>query len=615
MTRESILDKPFRPLRHQVVAWALLYSTLFTLVMTAVLIGVNYLDERDEALAQLRFAATSYRKSLANSLWELDMPAVRLQLDALSNFPMVGRVMLKTTIGQTFQAGKQLANTPEGDASDRLVWREALSSPERADQVVGQLQLHVDRRAFLRRLQVGAMRVLGGEAVKGLAFGLLMAWLIGRLITRHLSHMASQVALLRPTALGRSIALERGGRPYRDELDQLCYAFNQLHCQLSGHLHRQRELETELRTHRDSLADMVAARTRSLERLRGFHALVIRVLTRFINLPPAQANGAVDHGLGAFREYFSASGCLLLTHDRERRGFRIANSWPAQHRREDAEDVFLAEDMLPRRLLAERTSRIWLHGARGVGDERLLALLADDAYTLVGVEVQGNTIGLLGLVGRAIAPESDDAHLLELAARVAANMLDHKAAQTSLLEVQQALQQANRELLLLCRHDPLTGLANRRHFDDVKDVEFRRALRSGAPLSVLMCDIDEFKRYNDTYGHAQGDRCLTAIAAALTPLFSRAGELPVRLGGEEFAVLLPQVDARQALVLAERVRQAVWDMNLPHASSSVAGRVTVSVGISSLKHGRHKDFDMLLQEADLALYGAKDGRNRVMLSA
>lgn len=613
MNSSPDLEKRFRPLRTQVVAWALLYSAIFTLLMTAVLVGVNYLDERDAALEQLRFAAASYRNSLANSVWELDMPAVHLQLDALANFPMIGQARLSTSIGQSFHVGKQ---TSSSDVEGTLAWRETLVSPERPDEVVGQLLLYVDRQAFLHRIERSAMRVLGGEAIKGFAFGLLMAWLIGTLVTRHLSHMAGQVSLLRPTALGRSIMLDRASRPYRDELDHLCYAFNHLHGQLSGYINRQRELEMELRAHRDSLADMVADRTRSLERLRGFHALVIRVLTRFINLPPAQASSAVDHGLGGFREYFSASRCLLMTHEPDRHGFRIANSWPSLQVRGGKDDIFLSEDMLPRRLLADRISRIWLYGdSHNDGDMRLLALLGDSAYTLVGVEIQGNTVGLLALIGCAITPGSENADLLELAARVAANMLDHKSAQTNLLEAQYALQQANRELHQLCRHDALTGLANRRQFDDLKEIEFRRAVRAGAPLSVLMCDIDEFKRYNDSYGHAAGDRCLVALANALKPLFGRAGEVLARLGGEEFAVLLPQVDSRQAMESAERVRQAVWDMNLPHGSSSVAGRVTVSVGVASLKAGRHLNFDMLLQEADSALYSAKAARNRVMLSA
>jgi diguanylate cyclase (GGDEF)-like protein len=604
----------FRPLSRRVVAWALLYSTLFTLVMTAVLVGVHYLDERDAALRQLRFAADSYKKSLANSLWDLDMPSARLQVESLANFPMVGHAVVETTIGQTLAAGKQDdAKTTLPGASGFLAWQETLFSPQRPDYVVGRLQLHVDRAAFLQRIEASALRILVGELFKGLAFGLLMAWLIDRIVTRHLADMAAQVASLNPASLRSAIVLRRRPREYEDELDRLRDAFNRLHHELASHIDAQRALETELRRHRDRLSDMVADRTRSLEQLRGFHSLIIRVLTRFINLPPTQANAAVDNGLGAFGEYFGAQRCLLFMHDDDAMCFRVANSWPTS---ELPDTTVLQDADLPPHMLESHTSRLWLHEPAGgnapdAAISPLRLALSSDAYTLVGVEVKGDTIGLLCLLGRAIAADDDNANLLELAARVAANMLDHKTAQMNLLDTQQALERANRELHDMSRHDALTGLANRRHFDDIKEVEFRRAMRAGSALSVLMCDIDDFKRYNDTYGHAKGDRCLVDVAHCLGALFGRAGELLVRLGGEEFVVLLPNTNAEQARVLGERVRQAVWEQRLPHASSTVADRITMSVGVATLKPGTHKDFDALLHDADVALYHAKDGRNRV----
>lgn len=616
----SPLVKPFRPLSRRVVRWALFYSTLVTLAMTAILIAIDYQDERKEALDQLRFAAASYRKSLANSLWDLDMAAVRLQMDGLASFPMVGHAVLTTTIGKNVHTHKRNAtlfqdHASEHDPTDSLSWRETLISPYNPDLVVGHLHLYVDRPAFMERIETSAMRILAGEAFKGLVLGLLIALLIARLVTRHLSHMAGQVASLRPTALGQALTLQRRERKHMDELDQLCGAFNALNHQLVEYIDTQRVLEDELRNHRDRLSEMVGERTRSLERLRGFHGLIIRVLTRFINLPPGHANEAVDHGLSAFGDYFGARRCLLYTYDMQARGFAVANAWPPLAMDSGLQEMFVADDVLPRRMLADRRSRVWLCGEKAENtDDPLLALFGCAAYTAVGVEVKGNTVGLLCLVGRAITQESESATLVELAARVSANMLDHKAAQMTLLDTQQALQKANRELHSLSRHDPLTGLANRRHFDEMKDVEFRRAMRAASPLSVLMCDIDEFKRYNDTYGHAQGDRCLQTIAEKLAPLFNRAGELLARLGGEEFVVLLPNTAPEQAQVLAERMREAVWEANIPHESSNVANRVTVSVGIASLKHGLHQDFDSLLQDADLALYRAKNGRNRTVLA-
>jgi diguanylate cyclase (GGDEF)-like protein len=164
----------------------------------------------------------------------------------------------------------------------------------------------------------------------------------------------------------------------------------------------------------------------------------------------------------------------------------------------------------------------------------------------------------------------------------------------------------------LSRRDPLTGLPNRRHFDDVKETELRRARRSGQPLSVLLCDVDFFKRYNDTYGHAMGDKCLKLVAHVLQDGFHRSGELPARIGGEEFAVLLPGLDAASAREQAERVREAVAAQGIPHTGSEVAPQVTLSIGVAQFEPQSMESFDALLHRADEALYRAKArGRNCV----
>lgn len=173
------------------------------------------------------------------------------------------------------------------------------------------------------------------------------------------------------------------------------------------------------------------------------------------------------------------------------------------------------------------------------------------------------------------------------------------------------LKAANIRLEALTRFDPLTGLANRRHFDELKELEFNRALRHGLPFSVLMCDVDFFKLYNDTHGHAMGDQCLREVALTMSALFSRSGELVARLGGEEFAVLLPGQDAAQALASAERLRGLLVDRQLPHGASPVSPFVTLSVGVAELDTAAMERFDQLLQSADRALYRAKSqGRNR-----
>lgn len=191
----------------------------------------------------------------------------------------------------------------------------------------------------------------------------------------------------------------------------------------------------------------------------------------------------------------------------------------------------------------------------------------------------------------------------------------HRDRLAELVEEKTAeLRATNTRLEELSRLDPLTGLANRRHFDEVKEAEVRRAQRLGQPLSVLLCDIDYFKRYNDTYGHARGDECLRAAAQVLKQCFGRAGETPARIGGEEFAVLLPGSDAAAARAAGERLRAALAAKALPHAGSQVAEHVTMSVGVAQFDPATMEGFDALLHRADQALYRAKaEGRNCVVV--
>ena len=162
--------------------------------------------------------------------------------------------------------------------------------------------------------------------------------------------------------------------------------------------------------------------------------------------------------------------------------------------------------------------------------------------------------------------------------------------------------------------DPLTQIANRRRFDDTMTLEIKKAKRTGTILSVLLLDIDHFKFYNDTYGHLEGDRCLKKVAAALSTSLKRPKDLAARWGGEEFACLLPNTNAKGAQNVAEVLREAIQNLSIPHKSSPVNEVVTVSVGVVASNPMDDNSFDNLLKRADEALYQAKEsGRNRIAL--
>lgn len=163
--------------------------------------------------------------------------------------------------------------------------------------------------------------------------------------------------------------------------------------------------------------------------------------------------------------------------------------------------------------------------------------------------------------------------------------------------------------------DGLTGIANRRRFDEFLDQGWRRAMRTVTEISLLMCDIDFFKDYNDAYGHQAGDDCLKRVALAIRDNFHRADDLAARYGGEEFAVIIPGTDAPGALSLAEAVRASVEALGIPHNASAVSSVVTISAGIATIKAQIGSTAEALLAAADRALYQAKkEGRNRVAAS-
>lgn len=177
----------------------------------------------------------------------------------------------------------------------------------------------------------------------------------------------------------------------------------------------------------------------------------------------------------------------------------------------------------------------------------------------------------------------------------------------------QQLQLVNTKLERLSSMDGLTGVANRRRFDEVLDVEWRRAYRTDRPISAMLVDVDFFKHLNDTYGHQYGDDCLRKIAGALAKGLRRASDLIARYGGEEFAVILPETSADHALQHADRLRTRIEELGLSHKTSAVSSCVTVSIGVATLRPREVEQPDLLIQTADLALYQAKrSGRNRVV---
>ena len=180
---------------------------------------------------------------------------------------------------------------------------------------------------------------------------------------------------------------------------------------------------------------------------------------------------------------------------------------------------------------------------------------------------------------------------------------------------QEMLEESHRQLEAISITDCLTGIANRRHFDEVLDEENARHARSGAKLSLIMLDIDFFKAYNDSYGHVEGDKCIQRIAKVMTDCANRPADLVSRYGGEEFVCILPETDSNGAVVIAEKIRKGISALKIPHIGSINADHVTASLGVVTTHCDASKSVSEIVVKADNLLYGAKNsGRNNVQFS-
>jgi diguanylate cyclase (GGDEF)-like protein len=201
------------------------------------------------------------------------------------------------------------------------------------------------------------------------------------------------------------------------------------------------------------------------------------------------------------------------------------------------------------------------------------------------------------------------------AQRMIRQLMVREALEDELRRARVVTEQHNVALQALANTDSLTGLANRRHFEQTLATEHERSRRTGKPCSVILSDVDYFKKYNDHYGHVEGDACLRQVAAAIAGSLRRPADLAARYGGEEFVVLLPETDLDGASAVAENIRQRIAGLALPHADSPL-GHVTISLGVYTGAAGEGSDTGAWIKAADSLLYDAKAaGRNRYVAGA
>ncbi len=227
------------------------------------------------------------------------------------------------------------------------------------------------------------------------------------------------------------------------------------------------------------------------------------------------------------------------------------------------------------------------------------------------LEAMGHEVGFLFFSSQTAHVYTDDhARLLERISGQVSLAIEKSRLYDSLLETTRQLEDANERLERAASTDGLTDVANRRVFDERLETEWRRCRRSQQPLSLLMIDIDHFKRFNDLYGHVAGDECLKAVAAAMSATITRAADLVARFGGDEFGAILAETDEDRSIHLAEELRRRIEKLALKDLPKPA--RITISIGVSTEVPGKDRLISDLIRSADASLYIAKnEGRNLV----
>ena len=604
----------------------LVLATLsFCLVFTLLMIVVSTLSAWKTGVAamtsELMQIEQVYQGTLSKSIWEMDRESLQTHLSSAAKVSAVGQVTLKIT--STNRAPETLVSTNAGwSASSWAPTRRLALTYEPypgASETVGELTLYGDERVLWARLRGEVSTIVATQIIQSLLLAGLIMLMFTRLVTVHVQRIASHLGQLAPSNLGHTLVLNRK-KLHHDELTLLVTGVNELQDSLADYLAKQERSERELAKHRDRLAELVQDRTAELEALAAAQKVVLTLSNRIIHAPLAEIDHYNFECLRDIAMRLNASDAVWYVIDPGGNEYRAFLEWHASTTAAPKTGGFSVDGWsrllatLAQNNLVTFPSQAALAAAVTPDESAPFAALGLEATAFAMLRGADEQFGFLVFGKRMEVPQwrSDELALLAMTSQMLLQSARHKAQLVDISEAHRALQTANTRLENLARTDPLTGLPNRRHFDEFKDNEFWRSKRSGQPLALLICDIDFFKGYNDTYGHAQGDQCLCAVAGALRSSLRRAGDMVARIGGEEFAVLLPATIKEPALTLAESYRKAVADLAIPHSASSVAAYVTISIGLAVLDLEGADDFDALFRQADQALYRAKaGGRNRV----
>ena len=606
---------PTRQLTRQLIWQLLLYTLLFGVAVITLKAVVVLRDGQREMNAIPDTVSRLYLPLLGQSAWDVDIPAIQLQLRLIGQIPGVQSVEVRTELGQSLRYD----NPALQDQYNREEYHLPLASPHGRESL-GTLQLLVSRQPVYQAMWHEVLSATLQFLLGFFGLALLLWWLFNRQLVKPLQDMAQTVRNYQPGQALPPLLPGAPGQAVDNELSELARAFRSMSDNINRHLTERSEIENELASHRDELARLVAERTRELDQLLRFQQLIASISTRFINIPLHDIDQATDMALGEIGQFMQVERCYLVSfsdawlvdtvHEWSASGIE-----PTTHR-------LRGENLQQRSYACQQLQQFGvlsldaLSALPASATQERMELESHQVQSLfmLRIDHMGRPVGLFGcdMVSRQRQWQGKEQQQARLLGETLANTIIRRQQLQTLSSTQQQLRNANADLARMAFSDGLTGIANRRYFDEQLLECFAQAHHTQHGLSVMQIDIDYFKQFNDSYGHLAGDQCLRQVAQCIQAQLAGTAGLVARVGGEEFGVLLPGYHAADSLALAEVMRQAIWQLAIAHRNSTVGDRVTISIGVASLQDS-HRTGQQLMRDADLALYRAKSlGRNQVV---
>ncbi|MDX1799870.1 MAG: diguanylate cyclase [Marinobacter sp.] len=574
-------QKPFRSINRTLLQQVIVTGIIAILLVALLQAYWAYRAEMNQSRHLQATLSQSYIPLLGLALQQSDDAGVRQQLNNMVAFPDIAGVTLSAAQKPPLSAGLP------GHSADASL---PVTASAVAGEPLGDLSVYFDWGVISDRIIARAMENVLVFSVFVLLFCLVIYRSLQHRLRRPLQQIVRYSQQLSPRQYAEPLVIDRPERAGTDEIDLVLQGFGKLREGID-HYVLERDLAMDaLARERDQLDARVRERTEEIRRINNYLEMLSRLSMSMVDLEPARQPVAMHEALEELAIKVDARGCGIAAFS-EDGGWRWRFVWRAP----GVDSVFRDDG----ELTGLTRQRGWAVEENKTLPETILCTHQNEhhGYVLAFYDASRK---LNAAVER---------RLLQMTSEVFFKLIER-------WRNQRELENSRRELFHLSRTDHLTGLANRRYFDEAKLIEGRRAQRSGGPVSVLMIDVDFFKAYNDLYGHGRGDDCLIQLAAILGHYCRRAGELPARLGGEEFAILLPEHDIDSARDVAERVRCAIAELGITHEGSPM-NYVTVSIGCATWSGDQGATpvpaiFESLMADADRRLYEAKNaGRNRV----